>query len=168
MTNGLPKKRTNGFSLVEALLGVSVFALIITGFAGSYFYGQESTVLAGDRTRAVAFAEEGLEAVRNIRDDDFNNLSDGTYGLEVSGGQWELSGSADSRDGFTREVTISSAGTNRKKVVVDVTWEQNARRDDTVTLTSRLTYWQEVKKQGNQGGNNQGGGNQGGQGGQGN
>ncbi|QQS15535.1 MAG: hypothetical protein IPK84_04170 [Candidatus Moraniibacteriota bacterium] len=136
-------EKFRGFSLVEVLLSGAVFSLLVTALVGVYLYGEESTALAGNRARAVFFAEEGLEAVRNIRDANFTNLSNGTYGLAVSGGQWNFSGSSDTNGIFTREVVISSAGMNRKDVEVTVSWQQNASRIGQVSLTSRFTHWQE-------------------------
>lgn len=133
---------TKAFSLVEVLLSGAVFSLLVTTLVGVYLYGEESTALAGNRVRAVFFAEEGLEAVRNIRDANFSNLSNGTYGLSISGGQWSFSGSSDTNGIFTRTVTVSSAGTNRKDVTVNVLWQQNASRNGQVSLVSRFADWQ--------------------------
>lgn len=135
-------KKKSGFSLVEVLLSGAVFALLVTALVGAYLYGKESTALAGNRARAVFLAEEGLEAVRNIRDANFTNLSNGTYGLAISGGQWSFSGSSDTSGMFTRTVTVSSGGTNRKDVTVDVAWQQNASRSGQVSLVSRFADWQ--------------------------
>lgn len=134
----------HGFSLVEVILATSLFALLVTIFIGAYLYGQESTALAGNRARAVMLASEGIEAVRNIRDENFTNLVDGTYGLAVSGGQLVLSGSSDITDIFTRSVTISTVDSDRKSVTSNVSWAQNAQRNGQVSLASRLTYWMRV------------------------
>src|SRR3989338_2006653 len=107
---------SNGFSLVEIILASSVFVLLVTALVGSYLYGQEATMLAGNRARATMLAEEGLEAVRNIRDPAFANLTNGTYGLTTTGNQWNLSGSSDVIDIFTRQMVISSVDTKRKSV----------------------------------------------------
>ncbi|MDP3973696.1 MAG: prepilin-type N-terminal cleavage/methylation domain-containing protein [Candidatus Daviesbacteria bacterium] len=132
---------SKGVSLVEVLLSVAVFGLIVTGLFGGLIYGQQSTALAGQRARAVMLADEGLEAVRNIRDENFSNLSDGTYGLTTTGNQWNLSGSSDITDIFTRQVVISSVDSARKQVVATVTWQQNAQRTGSVTLTTYHTAW---------------------------
>lgn len=134
--------KKSGFSSVEVVLAAATFALLVTALIGSYFYGQESTALAGNRARAVMLAEEGLEAVRNIRDANFSNLSDGTHGLSTTGNQWNLSGVSDITGIFTRTITISSDGTNRKAVSCTVSWQQNPQRAGSVVLTSRLTSWQ--------------------------
>jgi|SRR3989338_8730387 len=135
---------SKGFSLVEVLLAVSVFGLIITGLIGGLIYGQQSTALAGARSRAAMLADEGLEAVRNIRDENFSNLTDGTFGLTTTSNQWNLSGSSDVTDIFTRQVVVSAIDTNRKSVTVNVSWQQNPQRNGVVSVITYLTNWKTV------------------------
>mgnify|MGYP001582734235 CR=1 FL=1 len=132
---------SKGFSLVEVLLAVSVFALIVTGLVGGLIYGQQSTALSGARVRAEMLADEGLEAVRNIRDANFSNLTDGTFGLTTTGNQWNLSGSSDTTDIFTRAITISAVDANRKQVTSTVTWQQNPQRTGQIQVVTYLTNW---------------------------
>lgn len=133
--------RSKGFSLVEVLLAVSLFGLIVTALVGGLIYGQQSTVLAGQRARAIMLADEGLEAVRNIRDESFFNLTDGIYGLAISSNQWTLSGISDTTDIFTRAIAISTINANRKQVTSTVSWPQTPQRTGSVTLTTYLTAW---------------------------
>lgn len=135
---------TKGFSLVEVLLSGALFALLVTALMGAYLYGQESTSLAGRRVRAVFLAEEGLEATRNIANNVFGNLSDGSYGLVISGNQWTFSGSTDITDIFTRQVTISTVDADRKQIDSQVTWQQNPQRTGEVVLTTYLSNWQSL------------------------
>ncbi|OGD62600.1 hypothetical protein A2160_06245 [Candidatus Beckwithbacteria bacterium RBG_13_42_9] len=119
----------------------------MTALVGGLIYGQESTILAGNRARAIMLAEEGLEAARNIRDEDYANLTSGAKGLVISESlnRWEFSGVSDVTDViFTRSTTINPVGSedNKKKVTVDVTWSQNPQRTGTVSLVSYLTNWQ--------------------------
>lgn len=134
-------KIKQGFSLVEIILSGAVFILLVTALVGAYLYGQESTMLAGNRARANMLAEEGLEAVRNIRDTNFSNLTNGTFGLSNTGNQWNLSGVNDVTDIFTRQITISTIDAKRKLVTADVTWQQNPQRTGSVSLATRLTNW---------------------------
>lgn len=137
----------NGFSLVEVILAGAVFALLVTTLVGAYLYGQESTMLAGNRARATLLAEEGLEASRNIRDSSYANLTAGTHGLAISSNQWGFSGTSDVTDSFfTRQVVISSIDTNRKNVTSTVTWQQNPSRTGSVSLVTRFTNWLGTKK----------------------
>lgn len=134
--------RSKGFSLVEVILASALFAILLTALVGGYLYGQESTVLAGNRVRATLLAEEGLEAARNIRDSQFtDNLTVGTFGLATTTNIWNLSGVSDNTDIFTRQVTIESIDTKRKKVTSTVTWQQNPQRVGSTTLTTYLTHW---------------------------
>jgi hypothetical protein len=73
-------------------------------------------MLSGNRNRAISIAEEGLEAVRNIRDDSFSNLVVGTHGINNSEGEWQFSGSSDSVDIYTRTVTVSDINSDTKQV----------------------------------------------------
>lgn len=131
----------DGMSVVEVLLAGSILLIMATAASGSLFYSQESAKLAGNKTQATLLAEEGIEAVRNLRDNAWSNLNDGTYGLNISGGQWVLSGSQDVNGLFTRQITIASTGSNRKDITAQVNWQQNPQRSGTVSLTTRLTNW---------------------------
>jgi hypothetical protein len=137
----LLKEQQLGLSLIEAILSISVFMVLVSGLAGSLVYGHWSTSLAGARNRAVFLADEGLEAVRNIRDSAFVNITDGTHGLEVSGNQWTLSGSSDTTDGYTRSVNISTVSSYIKDITSTVIWDQSEERSGSVSLVTRLTDW---------------------------
>ena len=135
------QKNTEGFSLVEVILASAIFALLTTALVGAYLYGEEAAMLAGNRARAVFLAEEGLEAVRNIRDALYGNLVDGTFGLATAGNQWIFSGSFDAQDIFTRQIAIASAGINRKSVTASIVWQQNPQRIGQVSAVTHFTNW---------------------------
>ena len=136
-----------GFSVVEVLLASTIFALLITAVIGAVIYGRVSTATAGNRSRANLIAEEGLEAVRSIRDASYANLVDGTYGLSQAGNVWSLAGSSDTTGLYTRRITISSAsGTDRKTVKSDITWQQGGNTGST-SVETLLTNWQSTIRQ---------------------
>jgi hypothetical protein len=89
-------------------------------------------------------AEEGLEAVRNIRDHDFSNLTDGTYGLAVSNNQWSFSGSEDITDIFTRQIIISTIDSDTKQARAIVSWQQNQQRTGTAELVTYFSNWADI------------------------
>jgi len=136
-----------GFSIVEVLLATSLLGLIITGFVGAFLYGQESTILSGNRAQAVYLAEGGVEAVRNIRDDDFSNLTDGNHGILIAGNEWSLSGTTDVTGIFTRQIEIETIDADRKTATSTVTWQQNQQRQGSVSLVARFNNWQEAVSQ---------------------
>lgn len=133
-----------GFTLLEAILSGALFIIIATAVIGGLINGRESTALAGARGRAALLAEEGLEAARNIRDNSFANLVDGTYGLATTSNQWTLAGSSDAIDGFTRQITIGTVDADTKSITSTVTWQQNLQRMGTTTLNTQLTNWRRV------------------------
>lgn len=133
-----------GFSTIEILLAGSILVVIITALIGGVVYGRESTLLAGARNTATFLAEEGLEAARNLRDNAFANLTIGTHGLVISGNQWVFSGTSDAVDIFTRQIVITSAGTNRLQVTSTVTWQQDLQRSGSVSLVTNLDNWTPV------------------------
>ena len=93
----------------------------------------------------MLLAEEGLEAVRNIRDYDFSLLASGIYGLNITDNKWRLTSSADVTDGFTREIEISSDGDNRRTVTSTVTWQQNEQRVGSVSTLTYLHNLRDIK-----------------------
>ena len=136
------KSKSRAFSVLEVIVAVSIFALLVASIAGALAFSQDSVAMSSSKPKAIYLAEEGLEAVRNIRDDDYTNLVDGTYGLDLSSGQWEFTGTPDVTDDFlTRQVVISSVETNVKQVEVKVSWLKRSGTELNVTMTTYLTNW---------------------------
>lgn len=133
-----------GISLVEIILSVAIFTLFIGAFTGIYIYGQEATVLAGNRVQATFYAKEGMEVIRNIRDENFETLTDGTHGLEKIGDTWELSGNQDTYDFFTREAEVLTINSDKKEIKITVSWQQTPQREGIVELKGHLTNWQKI------------------------
>jgi Tfp pilus assembly protein PilV len=131
-----------GFSIPEAVVSVAIFGLIVTGFTGIslYFRVQRDS---SDQSRAVLLAEEGLEVVHNIQDEDYANFpSDGDHYLEVSGNQWNFSLTEEVIDVFTRMISVLSIDGNTKEVVSQVSWQEDSGKNRDVSLTTRFTNWQ--------------------------
>lgn len=133
-----------GFLLVEVLLSSSLFIILVTGFAGVFYYGQQASILSGNRSKAVMYAEEGQEAVRSMKNINFANLADGVYGLTYSNNAWSFSGAQDTQGQFTRKATVSTIDANRKSVTIAVTWQEAQGRNGTVSIASRLTNWKTI------------------------
>lgn len=130
-----------GVNLVEIIMATTVFSIVVFAFITAISYGLESIVFAGDRFKATFLAEEGLEAVRNIKDSDFANLNAGTYGIDTAGTEWALNGSSDSVGEFSREVVLTQLSPEVYEVESRVTWDQSALRPGVVSLLSRLSNW---------------------------
>ncbi|PIP73381.1 MAG: hypothetical protein COW88_02060 [Candidatus Lloydbacteria bacterium CG22_combo_CG10-13_8_21_14_all_47_15] len=100
-----------GFGLIEIVIGSAIISSALLGivFAGGTYERVSREVR---ETIKVSFlADEGVEAMRSIRDDDwsvFASLAVGTpYYLVFSGGQWTATATPDTIDSmFTRTVTL--------------------------------------------------------------
>ncbi len=130
-----------GFTFVEAILAASILGLLVTPIVGAFVYGNESTRIAASRAQALNLADEGIEAVRNIRDQAYTNLVDGTYGLGSLDNHWQLTGTFDITGQYTRAIRISTVDGTTKTVTVDVTWQQNLQRLGSVSLSTYFTHW---------------------------
>lgn len=135
---------SRGFLLVEVILASSLFVIFLTAFSGVFYYGLQSSVLAGDRSQAVMFAEEGQEAVRSMKNVNFANITDGTHGLVYSNNTWAFSGTSDVSGIYTRQVNVETIDANRKNITTSVTWQQAPGRDGSISLVGRLTNWKTV------------------------
>ena len=150
------KKEFRGFSLVELVLAIGVFAILASGVTyvatNSYtnFYG------AGNKQNIAEFAQEGIEAVRSVRDNSWQDIEDisgeGNKGVNKDDGYWSFSGSSDTRDGLTRTVNIANAQRDSDGNIVDsggtedprtkqVTVTVSASGVEDYTLVTFLTDW---------------------------
>jgi type II secretory pathway pseudopilin PulG len=154
------RPRTNhrrGFSIIEAIIAVAVFAVMATGLMFLVLDPLLSSRHAPERTRAVFLAQEGLEATRAIRNGGWLELTDGLHGISDAGGTWTWSGGSDvSSDGYTRVVEVApverdgsgdivaSGGTvdpRTKLVTATVTWNPGLGGPQSVTYSTYVTNW---------------------------
>lgn len=133
-----------GFVLVEVILTSALFALVSAGLFSAFYYGLESVKASGQRTRSVSLAEEGLEAVRSIRDAGFTNLVDGSYGLSNDGTKWILSSGSDAKGEYTRQIQIQTIDSHTKYILSLVMWNQSRQRPGAFGLVTYLSDWPET------------------------
>ncbi|MFA6000362.1 MAG: prepilin-type N-terminal cleavage/methylation domain-containing protein [Candidatus Paceibacterota bacterium] len=133
--------KQEGFSLVEVILAISIFALSVMGLTGGLIYGRQSTVNASHREQAVFLADEGLEASQNIALENFNNLVSGSFGLAVQNNLYVFNGISDISGIYERQIVISEIDANTKKVTSLVSWSQGATEAGQVSLVTYITDW---------------------------
>jgi hypothetical protein len=153
------------------MLSVALFGFIVTALSTAFVFGREGPVLAGKKVRAASLAEEGLEAVRSIRDKGFDGLLDtttdgcdpvldgspcgGTYGLTKTGTgtsmTWALSPTSSytdtTTDGvatYTRVVTITTSGNDPDPVL----HQSPTVPDNTVNVEVKVTWKQNGQRDG--------------------
>lgn len=133
-----------GQSLIEVILAFAIFILSVAAIGALVLDSSVSAQQGIDQTKGLLLAREGIEAVRSMKDNDFDNLTDGTHGLSLSSGKWVLSGTLDNTDSATRTITISAVNADTKKIESTVSWTSFARHTNSVTLTEYLTDWSET------------------------
>lgn len=158
----LNSKRQQGMGIVEIVVAMGIMLIIATTGASILLQGFRSNTLADDETKASFFAQEGIEAVRSIKNRSWP-LPTGTFGLANGSGSWQFSGSSNTDGKFTRQVIISdvqrdgsgnivaTGGTldsNTKKVRSRVAWTTPNGRSATIDLPIYHTYWEQPVKRG--------------------
>ncbi len=151
------KKPSSGQSVIEVIIAVAIFVILASGsvtvILGSFLSSRQGS----EETQASFYAQEGLDAVKSIRDQSWEFLVDGDHGLSFAGGKWVFNGTSEVLGKYTRKITISpvnrsvggdiapTGGTldpNTKKAVALVTWNFTPIKTSSVEMSSYLTNWQ--------------------------
>lgn len=144
--------------LIEIILVVGVISASFFAIAQLGFMSMKASVDRSEKARALALAQESMEAVRTIRDagwaSNIETLSFGSpYYVATSSNQWILTGTNPGPiantytrttviDSVSRDINddiVASGGTDdpgTKKVTTTVTWGSPAK---TVTLVTYIT-----------------------------
>ncbi len=131
-----------GQSILELIVAMGVFVMASSAAFILFFGGQSTAVDSANARLGLDYASEGLEAVRLIRNNDWALLTAGDHGVVYNGSQWEVSSSTtNTKDIFTRRLTISDVATDTKKIIATVTWQTDPQRPQTIQLTEQLTNW---------------------------
>ena len=146
---------TTGFMMVEVLVAISIITVaILSGMAVSQKVVQISR--QGFHTEQAAFLlEEGAEAVRILRDNDWDNISSLEIGTDYfpvfSGGTWMLPTTPGTLGIFTRLVSVEdvlrdvvtgdidgsgSDDPGGKLVTVSVSWQEGG-----ILVTKSLQFY---------------------------
>ena len=103
------KKNQKGSNLVEVILALAIMLIFMSGAVTLVARYLNTTQRSEDLTQIEYVAQESMEALTAISYDDFSQLVDGTYGLQIFNDQWALAAQPDVvHNKYTRTVTISS------------------------------------------------------------
>lgn len=138
------RNNTKGYSVIEVMFAVTLFLMFAAVFVSAFIGSQQTTSLTGKRDRATDLANEGMEAVRSIRDANYKNLTPGDHGLSTTNNQWDLTDPPDNIGEFTRVITIEDIDTDRKRITSQVSWPEESDRKNSVSVTSILSNWRET------------------------
>lgn len=131
-------KKINGQSLVELLMAIGIASAILPAVITGFVSSREGAVNQDLRLRAVAYLKEAEEAVRVVREKDWNSFAvNGIYHPEVLGSTWILANNFETISDFTRDITISDTNPidpSIKQVDLKVSWGDNS----TQSVSSKL------------------------------
>lgn len=154
--------KTKGFSIVELIVGIALFAIVASGAVVSIL-GSFRSVLAGEAQSQASFvALQSFEAVKSIKIQNWSALVNGPHGLIQTAGVWSFSGTSDSSGGFIRVVTIAdvfrlngaivtSGGTldpETKKITITVSWLSMSVISNSIVFETYVTKWRSGKTPG--------------------
>jgi len=125
----------SGQTIIEAVIAVAIISTIIVAMVSAVTLSLGTSTIAKNKSRANQFVQEGLEAVRSIKEISWTDLTaqDGqTKGVKSVGGVWQFTEVGDdsivsSAPGFTRRVVIEDKGSEQVQVTVTVSWTQGAK-----------------------------------------
>ena len=152
-------KTQKGSSILEIIVAVAIFILITSSVVVLYLGSQSTTLRDKEKLQADMYLQQGMEAVRSIRDYSFTNVTNGTHGLSNSSGYWQFSGSSDTLGQFTRTTLVESVqrdsgcsivasggttDTNSKKVTVTMNWDYEAGNSTSISATEYFNNWTET------------------------
>jgi len=145
-----------GFSLIEIIIAIAIFSIIIAGGLTGFIPILNQNRQSNEIIQANRLAEEGLEAVRSIRNRDFNLLSAGNKGVGISSNLWNFNGTSDTAGKFTRQISITAANRDTNGILVAtggttdpdtwlikslVTWNYSVGQTKQFSLDTILTNW---------------------------
>lgn len=126
--------------ILELIVAVAIFAIISVPILTLGLGALMSTNDSENHLAATLLAQEGLEAARSIAAANWDNLTVGSHGISDTNGYWEWSGSSDVRNGYTRQITVTTINSDVRDVASTLTWGTGK----TLVLTSRLTHWKKL------------------------
>lgn len=131
------------FSLVEVLLSIALFSLIVTLLIGMLVYIQDSNIASANLEEAAILSEEGIEIAYDIRNQNFQNLTDGNHGTAIVAGVYEFQNDSDSIEDFTRVISVDSTGldTYTKRITSTVIWQNRVGGNRSVQTEVLITDW---------------------------
>lgn len=109
-----------GVILVEVLIAAGILGAIMVPIIGFFVTSLETNWFATREVKASLLIQEEIEAVRSIRERNWEELVNGDYYVTFSGGRWRLVTSVEGEtiSGFTRKINISPVYRNSNGQIV--------------------------------------------------
>lgn len=165
------KSSNNGFTLVELLVSIFILGLALTAIFSVLNTNIKSATTIKNNYTASLLAQEGMEVVRNIRDNDWLKIQ--PFGTSIGDGVWSVqydspdnspalpalgntpnayikfdptskmfSYSSGDNTIFKRKITISSTAFPFEKIIeVEVSWSEGSIINKSIKAEDHLFDW---------------------------
>lgn len=158
-------REKKAFTLMEVIVSIAIIAIALVSIISLINFSISGISANKSKITAYGLAQEGLEIVRNIRDNNWldhkskvtdwrTNLAAGIYRAQYdsqllladnnvplkidANGFYQYTSGTNTI--FYRKITISNIDDNQFKVVVEVSWKEKSR-NLTTSVESRLYNW---------------------------
>jgi hypothetical protein len=146
------RRQQDGFLILEVMLGIALFILFVSAVGYTLLYGQENTIMGGDRIRAAFITEQSIEAARAIRDGSFSSVTSGTHGVHINAStkKWSFTGSNSiASGGYATTLAVSPIASDWLRISAHTKWRHGYNRSGSVLIESELTDWRSTRAIGN-------------------
>ena len=130
------KSAESGFTIIEVLIGISIFAIGMLAVARMQYYTVRNTTVGNLTSQATMLANQRMEEIKAMNFDDLDALASPVV-------ENNLDGEGNAGGIYNRTTTIDSPpgtlGTHARQITVDVQWNAAHGGDRTVEVNS-LTY----------------------------
>jgi type II secretory pathway pseudopilin PulG len=157
----IKKIASKGQAVVEIVVALAIFALLASSLAVLLLGGFALLERGRQITQAGALAREGIEAVRSVRDRNYDELSYSRSAVTISGNQWVFigEGTTETIGDFVRRIDLfpvyrdvggnivvagdpgAEEDASSTRVTVNVSWETGSGVDTSISRTTYLTDW---------------------------
>ena len=152
------RSRISGQSIVEIIIALAIFLIIAGSGVVTVLGALSASRLGEEETKAALLASEGIEAVTSIKNQNWESLSAGVYGLSNSGGTWAFNGASDTDPSgkYTRVVNVDPVERQPNGEIIltggvvdpdtyfvtsAVSWDFTPARHNSVSYKTYLTNW---------------------------
>jgi prepilin-type N-terminal cleavage/methylation domain-containing protein len=131
-----------GFSLIELILAIGLFAILVAGSVGIINLNNNSVRLASEYDTAYSYLNAGVEGIRSLKKQSWSNLDNGDHGLIIDSGNYVLQNDPDNWNKYTRTIEISNGySADVKEIKVTVSWDFSPTKNESISETFFLTNW---------------------------
>ncbi|MCI0619940.1 hypothetical protein L0Y40_02835 [Candidatus Wolfebacteria bacterium] len=131
-----------GVGLIEVVVGVAVVVIVLLGLVGAYVTFVRTARHNTELLKATYLLQEGIEAVRIIRDNGWSNIdalaNTTTYYLAFDEGTWVATTTPEVIGSFTRSILLSEV--RRNNATFDI--EPTGNLDDRSRALSVTVSWE--------------------------